>query len=434
MQEFATRRQRLLEQVGADAIVILSSSHEVVRNGDSPYPFRQQSDFYYLTGLNEPEAFMVLMHKDGKPYYILYNRPNDPLMETWNGKRAGQKGAVKEFGADKSYETDDFIDHLPELLESVDNVYYPLGYDTNLDDYIMTGLNELRMQVRKGVSVPRQFFDLNPVLHEMRLFKSDDEIQCLRIAAEITVEAHKRAMQTCKPGLFEYQLQAEIEYTFLKNGCSGPAYTSIVGSGANSCILHYINNNQPLIDGDVVLIDAGAEYQNYSADVTRTFPVNGKFSEAQTQIYQLVLKAQLAVIDSIKPGLVWDEMQAIVVDIFVEGLLALEILQGDKANLIKNKAYFDFYMHRSGHWLGLDTHDAGSYRIDNKTRVLEPGMVCTVEPGLYFAPDNDAIDKKWWNIGVRIEDDVLVTATGCDVLSKDLPKTIEDIEALMAGA
>ena len=432
MTEYAKRRKTLMQKVGPHGVVILPSATEVIRTGDAYYPFRQSSDFYYLTGFDEPDAVLVLLPGNKKGEYILFNRVRDRAHEIWTGPRAGQAGARKDFLADHSFPTDQFQVMLPELLSDREAIHYPLGINPTFDQTIFQSVNHLRGKMRKGIQSPIAFFDVVPTIHEMRLFKSKEEVAVMRKAVDISCKAHERAMRICKPGMFEYQLEAEFTCEFLKQGARSAAYTSIVGSGANTCVLHYIQNQAKIRDGDLVLIDAGCEYQNYASDITRTFPANGRFSEEQRAIYDIVLEAQLAAIRSIKPGASWTKAQEIVVSIITEGLIELGILKGKRDDLIEKQAYFPFYMHHSGHWLGLDVHDAGRYRIDQTWRQLAPSMVFTVEPGIYIPSTLKDVDKRWHHIGIRIEDDVLVTEKGCDVLSQSLPKTIADIEAVMA--
>lgn len=432
LNEFAGRRQQLMRNLGLGAIAILSAAPEALRNGDAHYPYRQNSDFYYLTGFAEPEAIAVLIPGRIEGEFILFNRPRDAAQETWNGRRAGQEGACKHYGADAAYPIDEFVDRLPELLIGCHQVCYKIGTHQILDQQIVTAVNNLSQRLRAGLTAPLAFVNIEHYIHEMRLFKSTAEIGLMRKAAEISVSAHKRAMQICNPGVYEYQLEAELLHEFYRQGSRAPAYNSIVGSGENSCILHYNENNAQIKDGDLVLIDAGCEYENYASDITRTFPANGRFNSEQRAIYEIVLRAQLAAIAAVKPGVDWQLMQEICARIITEGLLEIGLLKGELEDLITQKAYLPFYMHRSGHWLGLDVHDVGNYGVNGKWRKLEPGMVFTVEPGIYIAADNPNIDKKWWNIGVRIEDDVLVTANGYEVLTDALPRTVSDIEILMA--
>ncbi len=432
MTEFAKRRKQLMQKVGATGIVILPSAPIARRNGDYDYPYRQQSDFYYLTGFEEPESVMILAPKRKEGEFILFNRIRDRDKEIWEGYRAGQTGARDIFGADQAFPISELEKKLPELLENREQIHYAIGIDKAFDAVLLNAVNHIRGKIRNGLQSPIAFVDITPSLHEMRLIKSPAEIALMRKAAEISAQAHISAMQLCKPGLSEYHLEAELIYEFQRNGARFPAYTSIVGSGGNSCILHYNSNNQIIADGSIVLIDAGAEYHNYAADITRTFPANGRFSEEQRAIYEIVLAAQLAGIKAVRPGAPWPSMQNAIVKIITQGLIDLGILKGRLNDLIEKEAYFPFYMHKSGHWLGLDVHDVGRYKIDNKWRTLQPGMILTVEPGIYISPDIPGVHKRWHNIGVRIEDDVLVTAKGNDVLSRDVPKTIAEIEAIMA--
>lgn len=431
MTEYAKRRKDLMQQVGASSIVILPAAKELLRNNDAVYPFRQNSDFYYLTGFDEPEAVLVLAPKRKEGEYILFNRPRDRDKEIWEGRRAGQEGARKIYHADQAFPIDQFESMLPALLSGREAIHYPLGRDKNFDAILINAINDIRTKVRGGVQPPISFVDITPSLHEMRLFKSKDEITAIRKAVEITHKGHERAMQKCKPGMYEYQLEAEMLYEFQRHGARFTAYNSIVGAGPNTCILHYVNNNQKIADGDLILIDAGAEYENYAADITRTFPANGQFSSEQRTIYDLVLAAQLAGIKAVKPGASFLAAQSAIVNVITQGLIDLGILKGSLDHLIEKQAYFPFYMHRSGHWLGLDVHDVGRYRVENKWRGLEPGMVLTVEPGIYISADIPGVHKRWHNIGVRIEDDVLVTKKGHEVLSSQIPKQAAEIEDLM---
>lgn len=430
-QDYAARRQRVLDYIGNDGIMFISAADEILRAGDTPYYFRQNSNFYYLTGFNEPEAVLVLAPGYAEGEFLIFNRVRDPAMEIWTGRRVGQEGACIELGANNAYPFDDFYAHLPDLLSNRKRVYYPIGRDPLTDDLLIDAINNLRSKVRSGVTVPEEFHNIEPFIHEMRLRKSPAEIALMRKAAEASVAGHKRAIKACRPGLFEYELEAELLYEFYRHGCRSSAYPSIIGGGANACVLHYTTNDNRLNDGDLVLMDAGGEYGYYAADITRTIPVNGRFSEPQKQIYELVLKSQLAAIDMIRPGLPFFDIQRKIQRILTAGLIELGLLKGELEALLETQAIRQFYMHNSGHWLGLDTHDAGAYKINQEWRPLEAGFVLTVEPGLYIAANSEGIDPKWWNIGVRIEDDVLVTETGADVLTADLPKHVQDIEALM---
>ena len=434
MEEFKSRRINLAAQLPNNSIAILNSAQTKIRNGDVEFAFRQNSDFYYLTGFREPEAVMVLIKdKESKVKYILFNRANNPDAEIWNGKRAGQYGACKDYAADESFDIATIETVMPTLIENKTAIYTSIGTNKCFEKRIANWLKIVKQKVYKSTgSAPDRIIDLLPLIHEMRLFKSPQEIEFMRKAAEISAAAHLKLMQVCKPGLMEYQLEAVFNEHCLQNGCRGLAYNSIVAGGENACILHYTENDQPLKDGDLVLVDAGGEFNYYAADITRTFPVSGKFSFEQRQIYALVLQAQLAGIEQVRPGNVWDSVQEVMVKIIIDGLLELGILRGEASQLIKENAHRKFYMHGSGHWLGLDVHDAGSYKHSTGKekegwRKFEAGMVLTVEPGIYIA-HNSGVDQKWLGIGIRIEDDVLVTKSGNEVLSKHAPKSIDEIE------
>ncbi len=431
MAEYANRRKKLMRKIGHKGIVILPAAKEVYRNGDATYPYRQNSDFYYLTGFHEPDAVLVMVpeHKQGE--FILFNRIRDREHEIWDGVRAGQEGAVNDYHADAAYPIAEFNNMLPELLAERDAIYYPLGTHPDFDKQLLQAINKVRGKVRNGMQPPLAFMDITLSLHEMRLFKSDAEIALMQKAVDITGLAHVRAMKKCQPGIYEYELEAELEYEFKRHGARFCAYSSIVGAGKNTCTLHYVDNDQMIADGDLVLIDAGAEYKNYAADITRTFPANGKFSAEQKDIYEIVLASQLAAIKTIKPGTAWEKAQDVIVKVITQGLLDLGILKGKLDMLLEKKAWLPFYMHKSGHWLGLDVHDVGRYQVDGKWRSLQTGMALTVEPGIYISADIPGVKDRWHNIGVRIEDDVLVTDKGCKVLSEKIPKTIADIETLM---
>lgn len=429
--EFKQRRKQLARRMKKNAIAVLPSSPAVARNRDVEFPYRQDSDFHYLTGFDEPESVAVIApgREDGP--FILFCRPYDETKAVWTGKHAGLEGAKDRFGADVAYSIEDLAGVLPELLDGKSAVYFPIGMDGEMDGQVMSAVNSLRGRVRAGAKPPGEFIALDRLLHEMRLRKSPAEIRLMRKAAEVSVLAHKRAMACCRPGMYEYQIEAELTHEFMRHGLRYSAYPSIVAGGGNACVLHYTENADALRDGDLLLIDAGAEYGNYAADITRTFPVNGRFSEAQRRLYELVLEAQLAAIDTVRPGKAWIEPHDAAVKTLVKGLVKLGLLAGRVSKLIKDEAYKKFYMHRTGHWLGMDVHDVGEYKIDDEWRKLEPGMTLTVEPGLYVAPDCLDVEPKWRGIGIRIEDDVLVTKDGCEVLSAGMPKTVAEIEALM---
>lgn len=431
-QEYQARRRQLAQLLPVDSITIISSAKEVLRNGDAHFRFRQESNFLYLTGFNEPDAVLVITSgQEGQS--ILFNRPRNPLEEQWTGKRLGQEDALTEIGMNAAYSITDLAEELPKLLVGKTTIYYAFGQDADLEYQINSALMIVKKQIRRGIKAPSSLCDLEPLLGEMRLFKSDAEINLMRQAAIISVAAHQRAMKVCRFLEYEYQLEAELMYEFSRQGCRSVAYDPIVGSGENACILHYTDNNKPLRQGELVLIDAGGEYDNYAADITRTFPVNGTFSPEQRSIYELVLKAQKAGISIIKPGLPWNEIQQTMIQILTTGLCELGILRGSVDELMSKEAYKPFYMHNSGHWLGLDVHDCGQYKINGQWRPLEQGMVLTVEPGLYISPGMSGVDKRWFGIGVRIEDDILVTTSGHEVLTAALPVEIDEIEALMRG-
>lgn len=431
MTEFAKRRKSLMQKLGEKSIVIVPSAKELLRNGDAVYPFRQNSDFFYLTGFNEPDAVLVLTPHRTEGEYILFNRLRDREREIWDGPRAGQEGACSDYLADQSFPISKFEELLPELVAGRNAIHYPLGANASFDRKIMEAINHVKTKIRGGINAPAMIMDLEPSLHEMRLFKSKSEIEVMQKAVDITTAGHLRAMAACKPGLYEFELEAELIAAFKRLGGDGHAYNPIVGTGRNSCILHYNANCAQIVDGDMVLIDAGAEYQNYAADVTRTFPANGNFRSEQREIYELVLAAQLTAIKTIKPGASWMAPQNAIVKIITQGLIDLGLLKGNCSTLIEKQAYFPFYMHRSGHWLGMDVHDVGQYTVDKKWRTLEPGMVLTIEPGIYISEDLKGVPKRWHHIGVRIEDDVLVTEKGHHVMSQAIPKKISDIEAVM---
>ena len=421
-----------MDMMGDDSVAIIPTASVYIRNRDVEFPFRPDSDFYYLTGYPEPEAVAMLIPGRPNGEYILFCRERDQKMETWNGRRAGLEGAVELYGADDAFPIEDLDEILPSLLEDREMIYYTLGNDQSFDRRVVGWVKQIRDKVRAGISAPDEFISLTHILHDMRLYKSRHEIKAIRQAAGISTLAHKRAMQVCRPGMSEYQVEAELIHEFMQHGARSPAYPPIVGGGANSCILHYTENQDELQDGDVLLIDAGAEYEGYASDITRTFPVNGEFTREQRAVYDLVLAAQLAAIEQVKPGNHWNDPHDAAVEVLTEGLLELKLLKGRKRALIKEHAYSKYFMHRTGHWLGMDVHDVGDYKVDGEWRMLEAGMVLTIEPGLYFAPSGN-LAKKWWNIGVRIEDDVLVTKDGHDVLSGGLLKEADAIEALMAG-
>jgi len=416
--------------MGKGGVAILPAAPVRVRNRDVEYPYRQDSDFYYLTGFPEPEAVAVLIPGRKQAEYILFCRESDPERETWDGRRAGQDGAMEHYGAEDAFPITDIDDILPGLLEQCERVYYTIGSNAEFDKHLLGWVNTLRS--RSGAQTPHEFVALDHLLHDMRLYKSRAEIGALRKAAKIAAKAHKRAMAHCRPGRMEYEIEAEFLHEFRQHDAT-PSYPPIVGSGANACVLHYRENNSALADGDLLLIDAGCEYDYYASDVTRTFPVNGRFSKPQRAIYELVLKAQSAAINKIRPGNHWNEPHDAAVRVITRGLVKLGLLQGSVSARVKDGSYRRFFMHRTGHWIGMDVHDVGDYKVGGEWRVLEPGMVMTVEPGIYIPARSKGVARKWWDIGVRIEDDVLVTPTGYEILSKQLPSGPDEIEALVGG-
>jgi Xaa-Pro aminopeptidase len=431
--EYRQRRQQLIEQMEANSIAIVPTAVETVRNRDVEHPFRQDSDFYYLSGFAEANACLVLIPGREQGEYILFCEAKDPALEIWTGRRAGPEGAARDFFVDEAYPIEAIDSVLPELIEGKARVYSVMGANSKFDSQLTHWLNQVKAMVRKGAQVPHEFSALDHLLHEMRLIKSPAEIEIMQKAADISAAAHCRAMQVAKPGCFEYQLEAEILHEFTREGSRWPAYPSIVGGGENACILHYTNNDMVIADGGLVLIDAGCELDYYAADITRTFPVNGKFSPEQKALYELVLSAQLVAIAQVKPGNSWNAAHEAAVEVLVRGLLDLGLLSGDLEQIIEDESYRTFYMHRTGHWLGMDVHDVGEYRIEKEWRPLKAGMTLTVEPGLYIAPDCEEVEARWRGIGIRIEDDIVVTTDGCHVLSSKVPKTVADIEALMSN-
>ncbi|KJK08820.1 MULTISPECIES: Xaa-Pro aminopeptidase [Pseudomonas] len=432
--EYARRRKALMAQMEPNSIAILPAAAVAIRNRDVEHVYRQDSDFQYLSGFPEPEAVIALIPGREHGEYVLFCRERNPERELWDGLRAGQEGAIRDFGADDAFPITDIDDILPGLIEGRDRVYSAMGSNPEFDRHLMDWINVIRSKARLGAQPPNEFVALDHLLHDMRLYKSAAEVKVMREAAAISARAHVRAMQACRAGLREYSLEAELDYEFRKGGAKMPAYGSIVAAGRNGCILHYQENDALLKDGDLVLIDAGCEIDCYASDITRTFPVSGQFSPEQKAIYELVLKAQEAAFAVIAPGKHWNHAHEATVQVITEGLVALGLLKGDVQALIESEAYRAFYMHRAGHWLGMDVHDVGEYKVGGQWRELEPGMALTVEPGIYIGADNQSVAKKWRGIGVRIEDDVVVTKQGCEILTSGVPKTVAEIEALMAAA
>jgi Xaa-Pro aminopeptidase len=417
---------------GDDAILILPAALERIRSRDTHYPYRQDSDFWYLTGFPEPDAVVVLVPGRAHGEMILFCRERDPEREGWDGPRSGPEGAVEQYGMDDAYPIDDLDEILPGLLEGRSRVYYHFGRDAEFDLKLIGWLNRVRAQVRMGAQPPHEFLELGHLLDELRLFKSPAELKLMQRAADISVAAHQAAMRAAKAGVREYELQAEIERVFRMHDAV-PAYGSIVGAGANACVLHYVANTAQSQDGDLVLVDAGAEYRSYASDITRTFPVNGRFSKEQRALHDLVGAAQSAALAQAKPGVAYEAGHNAAVHTLAEGLLKLGLLKGTLEKNIADGSYKRFYRHKTGHWIGLDVHDVGDYRIDGDSRLLEPGMVFTIEPGLYVSPDDKSVHAKWRGIGIRTEDDVLVTRDGSKVLTDKLARSADEIEAFMAS-
>jgi Xaa-Pro aminopeptidase len=423
--------EEFMRRMAPKSVAIIPGAKETTRSNDTHYRFRQDSDFFYLTGFEEPDAIAVVK-PSAETKYTLFVRPRDPEREIWDGRRAGVEGAKSEFGAQEAFPIAEFNARLREILDGSDILYYRLGFNRDLDDAIIGEINAMLVWNRKPVHPPQTIVNPGSIVHEMRVIKSAEEIEIMQTAADIAAEAHCEAMKAARPGMQEYQVEALIEQIFRRRGASAPAYTSIVGAGANATVLHYINNDGELRDGDLLLVDAGAEYKGYASDITRTFPINGRYSPAQREIYDLVLKAQMSCIEMVRPGVTHEQLKQHSIEVLTEGMVELGLLQGKPEELIKEKKHEQFYMHGLGHMLGIDVHDVGRYYFDGQSRALEPGVVMTVEPGLYISPDTIGVPEKYLGIGVRIEDDVLCTENGPRVLTSKVPKHAEEIEALMA--
>jgi Xaa-Pro aminopeptidase len=431
--EFGRRRRQLMRLMGRDTIAIIPAAPVRHRNNDVEYPYRQDSDFQYLTGFGEPESVAVLVPGREHAQYVLFVRDRDPERETWDGRRAGTEGATRQYGADDAFPITDIDEILPGLMENRTRVFYAMGTHPEFDQRVVGWLNGLRTQARHGKHPPQEFVALDYVLHDMRLTKSRSEIDVMRESARIASGAHVRAMQACRPGGTEFGIAAELLHEFRRHNAD-TSYEPIVGGGANSCILHYRENNQPLKNGDLLLIDAGCEYEYYASDITRTFPVNGRFSPEQRAVYDIVLAANEAAIQKVRPGGSWNDPHEAAVHVVTQGLVKLGLLKGSVAKLTKEGAYRRFFMHRTGHWLGMDVHDVGDYKLADEWRVLEPGMSLTIEPGIYIPAGLKGVPRRFDNIGIRIEDDVVVTRDGVEVLTASAPKDPDAIEALMAAA
>ncbi|TDJ68982.1 MAG: M24 family metallopeptidase [Planctomycetota bacterium] len=419
------------------AVAVVPTATPKTRNHDSEYRFRPDSDFWYLTGFAEPESVLVILPslgEDESDEIILFLRESDRDKEVWTGRRLGIDRAASELAIDLAFPIEELWTRLPDLLSGYERIVYSTGQDEETDRQMIRAINTLRRKARGGLRPPVELIDHVPLVHELRLFKDEREIECMRRAAEITTEAHLAAMAETQPGVREHEIDALLDYTFRRRGSTGPAYGNIVAGGANACILHYHENDQELRDGELLLIDAGAEWSYYASDVTRTFPVNGTFSPEQRAIYEVVLEAQLAGIEQVKPDVSFISIHEAALAKIVDGLLALGLLEGSRADIIEHERYKRFYMHKTGHWLGLDVHDCGYYSEDGRSRALKPGMTLTVEPGIYVAADDETVDARWRGIGVRIEDDLLVTEAGHEILTEKIPKSIEDVEAACRGA
>ncbi len=431
--EVLTRRRRaFMDRIGPRAAAILPAAPVAVRSNDVEYRYRQDNDVLYLTGFAEPEAVCVIVPGHPKEQFILFVRARDPERETWTGRRVGVEGARETFGAQAAYTIDTLDETIGEYLGACDQLYYAFGRDPVFNQRVLGWMRHWQQMRPRSGTGPVAVLDPAPIIHEMRLLKDEAELACMRQAIVIAAEGHRVAMQTARAGMAEYEIEALIEYTFRRAGATGPAYPSIVAAGANATILHYTANDQPLRAGEMLLVDAGAEYADYCADITRTFPIGRRYSDAQRAIYDVVLQAQLAAIEVIRPGVRIEDPHHRAVQVLVDGLLALGLLKGEPSEIIEKELFRPFYVHRTSHWLGMDVHDVGAYKVEGQSRTLAPGMVLTVEPGLYIPADRTDVDAPYRGIGVRIEDDVLVTPNGYEVLSAAIPKQPADIEAIRA--
>jgi len=422
--------QEFMRRMEPNSVAIIPSAREATRSNDTHYRFRQDSDFFYLTGFEEPNAIAVI-NPSQSPKYTLFVRPRDPEREIWDGRRAGVEGARQDFGADESFPIAEFDEKLNDILDGAERLYYRLGVNSDLDDTIIRQIARMRAVNRKPIHPPQTIIDPATIVHELRVLKSPEEIEIMQRAADIAAEAHVEAMKAVRPGMNEYEVEALIERVFRERGAAAPAYTSIVGAGPNATVLHYINNDGQLRDGDLLLVDAGAEYKGYASDITRTYPINGRFTKAQREIYELVLKAQKSCVEMVRPGVTHDQLKQHSIQVLTEGMVELGLLKGDPEELIKEKKHEQFYMHGLGHMLGIDVHDVGLYYHGKESRALEPGVVMTVEPGIYVSVDTKGIPEQYLGIGVRIEDDVLCTQNGPRVLTTKVPKEADEIEQLM---
>lgn len=430
--EFARRRRQLMRTAGEGAIIVLSAAPERVRNSDVLHPYRQDSDFLYLTGFREPDAMLVLVADGDGGRSILFCREKDRKKEMWDGPMVGLDAAVSEYGMDEAWPIGEVEKRLPDMLQDRVRICHDLGRDPAFDSRLIGWLAEFRGKPRRNFHAPEEIMELGHMVHDMRLYKSRAELTAMRRAARVAADAHICAMQVCKPGINEADIHATLVHAFMSEHCEA-AYPPIVGGGANACVLHYIANDQPLADGDLLLIDAGAEYDGYASDITRTFPVNGRYSDEQRAIYDVVQAAQGAAIERVRPGSQWEDIHSAAVEVLTDGLLDLGVLSGDREEALEQGLVDNYYVHKTGHWLGLDVHDVGDYQVDGHSRELEPGMVLTVEPGVYIRADDERVDERWRGIGIRIEDDVAVTRDAPDILTTRVTKDPGEIEALMAG-
>ncbi len=431
---YRQRRVRLLEKMQR-GIAVIPTAEEVARNGDTHYVYRHDSSFYYLTGFAEPEAVLVLVagrSDDSPPQSLLFCREKNPEREIWDGYRTGPDAAREQFGFDAAWPIAQLDEKLTELLGNQPALFYPIGGDAAWDQRILKLRGAVQAKVRSGIRAPDEIRDVRALLHEMRLIKDAHELGIMRRAAAVSAQAHCRAMRFTRPGRFEYEIEAELLHEFCRHGARHPAYPPIVAGGAHACVLHYVGNNAQLKEGDLLLIDAGCEVEGYAADITRTFPVNGKFSAAQKDLYEIVLAAQSAAIAAASPGQTWDAPHNAALRVLAQGFVDLKLCLGSVDGVLENESYKKYYMHRTSHWLGMDVHDVGDYKVDDNWRTLQPGMTLTVEPGCYIRPADD-VPQAFWNIGIRIEDDVAITAQGNEVLSSAVPKKIGEIEELASA-
>lgn len=431
MQPYVARRAALSTRL-SHGVVVVPGAKEIFRNADSTYPFRFDSSFYYLTGFNEPDSVFVQVISAGKTQNILFCRPKNLEREIWDGHRVGPDAACEQFGFDEAYSIDDLDKKMAEILQNQPRLHCTFGQNNSWDNRVNGWINEVRSKVRTGVTAPNEVIDLRHTLGEMRLFKDEFELEILRKSGKINAAAHIRAMRFARPGQMEYEVEAEFLHEYYRHGSRFPAYSSIVAAGANACVLHYGENNQRMQDGDLLLIDAGCELDGYASDITRTFPVNGRFSGPQKDVYEITLAAQYAALDACRAGKSWNDPHEAAVRILAQGMIDLGLLKGSLDGVLESASYKQFYMHNTGHWMGLDVHDVGAYKIAGQWRNLEPGMVMTVEPGFYIRPAPN-VPAHLENIGVRIEDDVVITAGGMENLTASCPKTVAEIEAIMAG-